>query len=93
MPEPIPVAASGGSRTQAETGANEAGLRAEIAFWKEMLEICGDDTPPESLERMGFALALAEKRLKTLFDEYSTPGKVGDSPPNVFHLDRVRRQA
>ena len=92
MPEPIRTAAVGDSHTRPPTGGNEAGLRAEIAFWKEMLEICGDETPAESRERMRFALALAEKRLESLFLDYRPPGRAGDSSPNVFHLDRVRRQ-
>ena len=93
MAEPIRMNAAGDRDTRSQAGANEAGLRAEISFWNEMLEICGDDTPPESRERMGFALALAEKRLKALFEEYCPPGRTGESPPNVFHLDRNRSRA
>ena len=93
MAEPIPNTATGDGHARSHTGGSETCLLAEIAFWKEMLEICCDDTPPESRERMGFALALAEKRLKTLFEEYCPPGRTGELPPNVFHLERNRRRA
>jgi hypothetical protein len=56
-----------------------------------MLDTCGENTPSESRERMGFALALAEKRLQALFEDYSLPGNAGECPPNVFHLNRKRR--
>ena len=91
MPEPIQTAISGDCHTGLQSGVNEAGLRAEIAFWKEMLETCSKDTPAESRERMGFALALAETRLQALFDEYSPRYSTGECPPNVFYLDRSRR--
>jgi len=40
----------------------ESLLRAEIAFWRELLSECDRSVPPESLERMRQALALAERR-------------------------------
>lgn len=91
MAEPIPITATGEHDARTLTGSNEAALRAEIAFWQEMLETCGSNTPRESRERMGFALALAKKRLNTLFENYCPSGRTGESPPNVFHLDRQRR--
>ena len=41
-------------------------LREEIDFWLGMLEAADDTTAPESIERMTFALALAEFRLREL---------------------------
>lgn len=38
-------------------------LRAEVAFWREMIDCCSADHHPASLERMRQALALAEYRL------------------------------
>jgi hypothetical protein len=40
----------------------ESLLRAEIAFWRELLSDCDHSVPPESIERMRQALALAEQR-------------------------------
>ena len=47
-------------------------LRSEIAFWQEMIETHCSDMPPDALERMRFALALARKRLA----ESSDPAKI-----------------
>jgi len=41
---------------------SESLLRAEIAFWRELLSECDRSLPPESIERMRYALALAERR-------------------------------
>lgn len=41
-------------------------LREEIDFWQGMLEAAADTAAPESIERMSFALALAEFRLREL---------------------------
>ncbi len=41
-------------------------LREEIDFWHGMLEAADDTAAPESIERMSFALALAEFRLREL---------------------------
>ena len=38
-------------------------LRAEVAFWREMIGSCDDDYPAASRERMQHALAFAEYRL------------------------------
>jgi hypothetical protein len=52
--------------------ANESLLRAEIQFWRELIESLGAvPQPRESAERMHQALALAEYRLAEL-------GKPGD---------------
>jgi len=42
--------------------AGEDMLRAEIGFWREMLESCDCNVPAENIERMQQALALAERR-------------------------------
>lgn len=41
-------------------------LREEVDFWQGMLEAADDTVPAESMERMSFALALAEFRLHEL---------------------------
>lgn len=42
-------------------------LRSEIAFWRDMIDSCDADHPPESLERMRQAQGLAEFRLLELY--------------------------
>ena len=44
-------------------GGPESMLRAEIIFWREMLQDGSGSLPPESLERIRQALALAEYKL------------------------------
>lgn len=41
-------------------------LREEVEFWHFMLEAADGTMPAESIERMNFALALAEFRLREL---------------------------
>jgi len=48
------------------TDRRAACLREEIDFWLGMLEAADDTVPAESIERMTFALALAEFRLREL---------------------------
>ena len=50
-----------------ELGRSEFLLRSEVAFWRDLVENCGDDVPPKSIERMLQALALAESRLLQLY--------------------------
>jgi len=57
-------------------GISEALLRSEIGFWREMIETCRETDPPDSIERMRHALALAESKLAR-------------PPSNIFHLDKV----
>ncbi len=38
-------------------------LRTEVAFWRELIGDCDEESSPESIERMQQALALAEKRM------------------------------
>jgi len=46
--------------------ARAARLREEIDFWAGMLAAADDSVPAASVERMSFALALAEFRLRAL---------------------------
>jgi hypothetical protein len=50
----------------AGTADRTARLREEIEFWAGMLDAADDSVPLESMERMTFALALAEFRLREL---------------------------
>ncbi len=68
----------------AEYGFSEALLRTEIGFWREMIDSCRDTEPPDCIERMQQALALAEMRLGDVS---------GSLPSNVFPLDRARGAA
>jgi hypothetical protein len=64
-----------------ERGITEALLRTEIGFWREMIVSCQETEPPDSIERMQHALALAEMRLGHLCK---------NEPSNVFHIDTAR---
>ncbi len=55
---------------QPTIGLNEALLRSEISFWKELIDTCDSSQPPDSLERMQHALALAELHLSTLSSHF-----------------------
>lgn len=72
--------------TQAGPRVNETVLRSEIAFWQEMIGTSSNALPPEAVERMHHALALAEKRLSGLYDLH-----LSARPSNVFHLEQARR--
>jgi len=72
--------------TQAGPRVNETVLRSEIAFWQEMIGTTSNALPPEAVERMHHALALAEKRLSGLYDLH-----LSARPSNVFHLEQARR--
>ena len=63
--------------TSVQHGISEALLRSEIGFWREMIESCQETDPPDSIERMRFALALAESKLAR-------------PPANIYHLDDAR---
>ena len=69
------------SDTQGATGVrhgiSEALLRSEIGFWREMIDSCQESDPPDGIERMRYALALAESKLAR-------------PPPNIYHLDDAR---
>jgi hypothetical protein len=64
-----------------ERGITEALLRTEIGFWRDMIVSCRETEPPDSIERMQHALALAEMRLGHLCE---------NQPSNVFHIDSAR---
>ena len=66
---------------------NETVLRSEIAFWQEMIGSRRDALPPEAVERMHHALALAERRLSGLYACYPNA-----DAPNVYQLDPARRK-
>lgn len=71
----------------AGTGANEALLRSEIGFWREMIDSCVDTQPEASVERMHQALELAEGRLMRLFENHKrASGNDSDRPSNVYYL-------
>ena len=65
--------------TVVQLGVSEALLRTEIGFWRDLIESCQETDPPERVERMRFALALAESRLN-------------GRPSNVYHLDQSCRE-
>jgi len=72
-------------------GTNEALLRSEIGFWRELIESCDPNHPPDSMERMRHALALAEARLRHMFEMYRQASRAGaQGPTNVFYLDTSR---
>jgi hypothetical protein len=58
---------NGSAEDLARLTAGEGLLRAEIAFWRDMIESCDADHPADSLERMRQALGLAEYRLLELY--------------------------
>jgi len=63
--------------TGAQHGISQALLQSEVGFWRELIESCQDSDPPDALERMRYALALAESKLVR-------------PPSNVYHLDDSR---
>jgi len=58
-------------------------LRAEIGFWREMLEVADCTVPAESIERMQQALALAECRLLQLLGERSAQAASSTCPEST----------
>ena len=74
-----------------EFGRTEFLLRTEVAFWRDLVESCGAESAPESIERMRQALALAERRLLQLYaesghDPRSSTGPAGTSGPGSMAL-------
>ena len=63
--------------TGVQHGIGQALLQSEIGFWRELIESCQETEPPDRVERMRYALALAESKLAR-------------PPSNVYHLDEVR---
>ena len=65
------------SDTGVQSGIGEALLRSEIGFWRELIESCQETEPPDRIERMRYALALAESKLNK-------------RTSNVYPLDKGR---
>ena len=86
MAEPESIKAAGPGAETRCAQLNETALRSEIGFWREMIESRSDALPLDAVERMHFALALAEQRLAELFR-----GQAGGAPANVIHLAVKRR--
>lgn len=59
-------AAAAGDNRPLGAGTSEVLLRAEIGFWRELLNSCDGSVPADSIERMQQALALAEHRFLQL---------------------------
>lgn len=59
-------------------GDCEALLRAEIGFWRELLEESSESVPAASIERMRQALALAEHRFLQLSRDTGTSTRSTD---------------
>ena len=64
-----------------------AALQAEIRFWEDMIETRGHCLPPEAVERMQHAMALAERRLRCCLE---LPEPLNG---RVFSLDKARRMS
>jgi hypothetical protein len=69
-----------GGTSHPDTPTGEALLRAEIGFWREMLSDCDEACPPDSVERMRQALALAEHRLMLLLKAPAADGPSSIGP-------------
>lgn len=67
-------------------GGPESMLRAEIIFWREMLQDDSDSLPPESVERIRQALALAEYKLRLWHRGRSTYGRSTGCPDATSDL-------
>jgi len=67
----IPAALSGADtgNPASQTATISNALRCEIAFWEELLQRFSQTVPAESVERMEFALELAERKLKDLHED------------------------
>jgi hypothetical protein len=61
-------------------GDSEALLRAEIGFWRDLLQECSESVPADSVERMRQALALAEHRFLLLSRQAGAGGMSSDCP-------------
>lgn len=68
-------------------GVSEALLRAEIGFWRELLQECDQSVPADSVERMRQALALAERRFLQLCREAGARGRSSGRPRGTSPAD------
>jgi hypothetical protein len=77
-----------------ERSIHESLLRSEIGFWLDMIETARETEPADSVERMRYALALAETRLGKLSEIYpgTGPGEA-HRPSNVYPIHRTRRSS
>lgn len=80
----------GQSATGVQLGIGEALLRSEIEFWHDLIESSKEKKPSESIERMRFAMALAESRLASLLRTDRKDGAKVVSRTNVYLLDEAR---
>ena len=71
---------AGDGINQTDAGTSETLLRAEIDFWRRLLGDSDCLLPPESIERMRQALALAEHRYLQLFGDHSTDRRSSVGP-------------
>ena len=76
-------AAAEGAGLRRHEAQGECLLRAEIGFWRELLEVADCTVPAESIERMQQALALAECRLLQLFGERSAQAASSACPESA----------
>lgn len=75
-----------------ERSIHEALLRSEIGFWLDMIETSSETEPADSVERMRYALALAETRLGKISEIYPGTGPgVAQNPSNVYSIDKARK--
>ena len=58
-------------------------LRYEVGFWRDLLNTESGALPPESVERMRQALALAERRLQDWYALPPCPGESSDGQPGT----------
>jgi hypothetical protein len=65
----------------------ESALQTEIHFWQDMIASCKETLPPEAIERMQQARALAERRLRQSREMQEIP------TDKVFSLELARRKS
>ena len=74
-------------------GISAALLRSEIGFWQELIDASESPLAPDALERMEQALALAESRLKRLFQNSQQPvANASFSQSNVYNIRNRRAE-
>jgi hypothetical protein len=80
-------AAARGVRCQSAS-TSETLLRAEIGFWRELLDECNPSVPADSIERMRQALALAERRFLELCRGVGEGAESSDRPEEASLANR-----
>jgi hypothetical protein len=76
--------------TGVQLGISEALLRSEVEFWCELIESCEENESPDSLERMRYAMALAESRLASVLEPDRKTSTKPTRLSNVILLDEAR---